>query len=90
MMTARFERQQIDRFLVIVDVAVVAIFLLSVGLLVVDSYKAGFYEAAANSAEHSTMFWYMVRDVALLMISLGYFVTRHFKVAMTRVANPWL
>lgn len=90
MMTSRFERREIDRFLVLLDVAVVGIFLLATGLLLVDSYKAGFYEAAANSAAHSTMFWYMVRDVALLMVALGYFVTRHFKVALQRMTNPWL
>ncbi|MHB8585841.1 MAG: hypothetical protein ACYDDF_08410 [Thermoplasmatota archaeon] len=88
-MTNRFERQQIDRALIFLDIAVVLVFLVSLTLLVFDAYGAGFYEAAANDAAHSTTFWHMVRDIAFVMISLGYFVTRHFKVALTRATSPW-
>lgn len=89
MMATHYERRDVKRFLLYVDLVVVAIFVTALVLLVKDAYAAGFYEATASGENLGQNLWYMARETAFLVASLAWIFFRFFKDKITELQSPW-
>ena len=88
MMTARFERRDLAKAFVWLDLLVVAIFAVAMLALVRDAYLAGFWQDR-DGVEHATGFWAMLRDAVFLVGALSWFFYRHFRDELRHFSDPW-
>lgn len=88
MMTARFEKQDVKKAFLYLDVLVVGVFAISLIVLVRDAYIAGYWDAR-DSTLQARSFWAMTRDVAFVVASLSWIFFRFFREKMSALANPW-
>lgn len=88
MMTARLEKRDFKKIFLYLDLLVLAIFAVSLVVLIRDAYVAGFYEQRAADL-YSDNFWAMLRDAVFVVGSLAWIGFRYFKVQAREFADPW-
>jgi hypothetical protein len=88
MMTARLEKRDFKKIFLYLDILVIAIFAVSLVLLVRDAYVAGFYEQRVMDL-YSVNFWAMLRDAVFVVASLSWIFYRYFRSDVADLANPW-
>ncbi len=89
MLSERYERNDVKRYLLYLDFVVAVIFGVALVLLVKNAYLAGFFEAAGSAGEQHARFWAMMSNVALLTASLSWIMFRFFKDKLADTKNPW-
>ncbi len=86
-------RKMVRRLLIILDIAFIAIFLVSLYYTIIHAYSAGFYsvheqisiiqglENKAIEWQHKYVeaFWYMLRDIGVMAISLVWIIFRSLR-----------
>ncbi len=80
------ETKKWRRWLFYIDVIVVAIFIVSIVILVQDAYKAGYYY---GFPDHTIYLWHMARDVAVLTGSIAWIFYRFFRNEFLVLRYPW-
>lgn len=88
MMTARFEKRDFKRIFLYLDILVMAIFAVSLVVLVRDAYVAGFYEQRVADL-YSINFWAMMRDAVFVVGSLAWMFFRYFRQQVQAFQDPW-
>ena len=88
MMTARLEKRDFKKIFLYLDILVIAIFAVSLVVLIRDAYVAGFYEQRVGEL-YSLNFWAMLRDAVFVVGSLSWIFYRYFRVQVAEFANPW-
>lgn len=88
MMTARFEKRDFKKIFLYLDILVLAIFSVSLVVLVRDTYVAGFWEQR-NEALYATNFWGMLRDAVFVVGSLSWLFYRYLRTQSREFADPW-
>ena len=88
MMTARLEKRDFKKIFLYLDLLVLAIFAVSLVVLIRDAYVAGFYEQRAPDL-YSDNFWAMLRDAVFVVGSLAWIFFRYFRVQVREFADPW-
>lgn len=88
MMTAHLEKRDFKKIFLYLDLLVVAIFAVSLVVLVRDAYVAGFYEQRVGDL-YSLNFWAMLRDAAFVIGSLAWMLYRWFSVQVKQYVDPW-
>lgn len=92
MMNAKYEKRDIQSWLLLLDVAVTLIMLGSAFLLVYNAFLAGQKLGAGigSTAEQRMHYWAMMTSIAFLVGSLAYLFSRYFKDRFAEINNPWL
>lgn len=88
MMTARFEKRDFQKIFLYLDILVMAIFAVSLVVLIRDAYVAGFYEQRVDEL-YSANFWAMLRDAVFVVGSLSWIFYRYFRSQVASFADPW-
>jgi len=88
MMTARFEKKEFKKIFLYLDILVMAIFAVSLVVLVRDAYVAGFYEQRVSGL-YSINFWAMLRDAVFVVGSLAWMFFRYFRQQVAAFQDPW-
>lgn len=88
MMTARLEKREFKRIFLYLDLIVMAVFAVSLVMLVRDSYVTGFYEQRAEGL-FATNFWSMLRDGVFVVASLAWILSRYVRAQAAQFADPW-
>ena len=88
MMTTRFEKRDFKKIFLYLDILVMAIFAVSLVVLVRDAYVAGFYEQRVADL-YSLNFWAMLRDAVFVVGSLAGMFFRYFRTQVSTFADPW-
>jgi hypothetical protein len=88
MMTARFEKRDFQKIFLYLDILVIAIFAVSLVVLIRDAYVAGFYEQRVGEL-YSMNFWAMLRDAVFVVGSLSWIFYRYFRTQVSAFADPW-
>ena len=88
MMTARFERRDLAKAFLGLDLLVTALFAVALMLLVRDAYLAGFYQAR-DANLYGQAFWAMIRDAVFLVGTLAWIFFRHFRGELQLLKDPW-
>ena len=88
MMTARFEKRDFQKIFLYLDILVMAIFAVSLVVLIRDAYVAGFYEQRVSDL-YSMNFWAMLRDAVFVVGSLSWIFYRYFRGQVQEFADPW-
>lgn len=89
MMTSRFAKKDWENLFFYLDILFVGIFVVAVTLLIMDSYRAGFWDARQDSYNQGVNSWRMMRDAVLAVVSFLWIVVRHFKDKVQHFINPW-
>ena len=87
-MTARFEKGDFKKIFLYLDILVMAIFAVSLVVLIRDAYVAGFYEQRAADL-YSINFWAMLRDAVFVVGSLAWIFFRYFRSQIAEFQDPW-
>ena len=74
------------RWLFYIDIIVIAIFIISIVVLVQDAYMAGYHYGLSA---HDTYLWNMARDVAFLTGSVAWVFYRFFRNEFLVLRYPW-
>ncbi|MDX1612160.1 MAG: hypothetical protein R3185_07305 [Candidatus Thermoplasmatota archaeon] len=92
MMNAKYEKQDVKTWLLLLDVAVTLIMLGSAFLLIYNSYMAGakLADGLGSTPEQRAHYWTMMTSIAFLVGSLAYLFGRYFKDRFAEVNNPWI
>ena len=88
MMTARLEKRDFKRIFLYLDLIVMAVFAVSLVMLVRDSYVTGFYEQRVDGL-FATNFWAMLRDGVFVVASLAWIFSRYIRAQASQFADPW-
>jgi len=88
MMTANLEKRDFKRMFLYLDMLVIAIFAVSLVVLIKDAYVAGFYEQRVDTL-YSTNFWAMMRDSVFVVGALSWIFYRYFRVQVREFQDPW-
>ena len=88
MMTTRFEKRDFKKIFLYLDILVMAIFAVSLVVLVRDAYVAGFYEQRVADL-YSLNFWAMLRDAVFVVGRLAWMFFRYFRTQVSTFADPW-
>lgn len=92
MMNAKYEKQDVKTWMLLLDVVVSLIMITSTILLVYNAYMAGakLGSGAGSTPEQRVHYWAMMTSVAFLVGSLSYLFGRYFKDRLAEIHNPWL
>jgi hypothetical protein len=92
MMNVKYEKQDVQGWLLALDVVVTVVLVVSATLLIYNSYMAGALLGAAgeSTAAQRLRYWRMMTNVAFLTGSLAYLFGRYFKDRFAELHNPWL
>lgn len=89
MMTSKFDRRNWDTLFFYLDILFVGIFAVAVTLLIMDAYRAGFWDAQGDTYNQGVNSWRMMRDAVLAAVSFLWILARHFKDKVDHLINPW-
>jgi hypothetical protein len=87
-MTARFEKRDFKKIFLYLDILVIAIFSVSLVVLIRDAYVTGFYEQRVADL-YALSFWAMARDAVFVVGSLSWLFYRYLRVAAREFTDPW-
>lgn len=77
-----------NQLLFYLDIVLLGLGAVALVTLVHDAFQAGF-ASRADRAAFGGYVWRMAGEVALLAVSLVYFLARFFRVRLRELSNPW-
>lgn len=77
-----------NQLLFYLDIVLLGLGAIALVTLVHDAYQAG-YASQADAAMFGEYIWRMIVEIAVVAVSLVYFLARFFRVRVRELSNPW-
>jgi len=92
MMNAKYEKQDVKSWMLLLDAVVTLVMVVSAVLLVYNAYMAGakLGSGLGSTPDQRVHYWTMMTSVAFLVGSLAYLFGRYFKHRLAEINNPWV
>lgn len=87
--TKGIHRTDWKRWLLYIDLLVFGVFVLSVVVLALDAFYAGFYSGVGNASAETGALWSMARDAVVATGALAWIFFRFFKLRSQEQKEPW-